>query len=152
MNAMTKPLVNGLGRIGEPSVKAVLLFGSETRGEAEELSDLDVLILHEGCELRDPVKRRRFFYKLVREAIGTYSGDLTVLDMELQHFLNPEEITSLLLNIYWDAWVVMDKTGRLHGFLKRLKENIAKSGLRRIKDGRAYRWMLPEPLKEVKIL
>ena len=72
--------------------------------------------------------------------------------MELGVFLKPREISALLLNVYWDAIVVYDKTETVEGFLRRVRENIMKSGLNRVRDGRAYYWMLPKPMKEVRIL
>ena len=133
-------------------VKAVLMFGSRARGESGERSDVDLLVLHEGCEIEDPVVRRRQLYDLLREAVGEGFEDVTVVDMELERFLKPREITALLLNVYWDAVVVYDKTGAVEGFLRHVREKIVKSGLKRVGDGRAYYWVLPKPLKEVKIL
>jgi hypothetical protein len=48
--------------------------------------------------------------------------------------------------------VVYDRTGSVEGFLKGVREKISGSGLKRVRDGKAYYWVLPEPLKEVKIL
>ncbi|RLI42963.1 hypothetical protein DRO59_02525 [Candidatus Bathyarchaeota archaeon] len=141
-----------LRSLQESCVKAILLFGSKARGESGERSDVDLLVLHEGCEVEDTVLRRRHLYNLLREAIGEESEELTVVDMELKRFLKPREITSLLLNIYWDAVVVYDLTGSVEGFLKGVRDKILKSGLKRVRDGKAYYWVLPEPLKEVKIL
>jgi predicted nucleotidyltransferase len=128
------------------------MFGSRARGESEERSDVDLLVLHEGCEIQDPVLRRRHLYNRLREAIGEEFEDITVVDMELEHFLKPIEITALLLNVYWDAVVVYDNTGILNEFLSHIREKIVKSGLKRVKDGKAYRWVLPKPMMEIKIL
>lgn len=141
-----------LPRVREPYVKAVLLFGSRARGESGERSDVDLLVLHEGCGIKDAVARRRHLYNLLREALGEEFEDITVVDMELDVFLKPMEISSLLLNVYWDAVVVYDETGAVESFLKRVREKIVKSGLRRVRDGKTYYWILPKPLKEVKIL
>lgn len=141
-----------LQSLKESYIKAILLFGSKARGESRDRSDVDLLVLHEGCEVEDAVLRRRHLYNLLREAIGEESEELTVVDMELKRFLKPREITSLLLNIYWDAVVVYDLTGSVEGFLKGVRDKILKSGLKRVRDGKAYYWVLPEPLKEVKIL
>lgn len=138
--------------IREPSVKAVLLFGSKARGEAEERSDVDLPILHDGCEIKDPVARRRHLYSIVCEALESPVDNLTVIDMELKRFLEPREVTALLLNIYWESSVLVDRTGFLNAFLERVREKIVKSGLKRVKDGSAYLWVLPEPMKEVKLL
>ncbi|MBO3809959.1 MAG: nucleotidyltransferase domain-containing protein [Candidatus Brockarchaeota archaeon] len=140
-----------LSSIREPCVKAVLLFGSRARGESVERSDVDLLVLHEGCGIQDAVLRRRRLYNVLREAVGGEAG-LTLIDMELQRFLNPSEVTPLLLNIYQDAIVLHDSTGSVEGFLRRVRERISESGLKRVRSGKAYHWVLPEPLKKVKIL
>lgn len=145
-------LRNRLVDFREPYVKAVLLFGSRARGEPGERSDVDLLVLHEGCEIEDPVFRRRRIYGLLRSIVGGEFEDITVFDMEFERFLKPKEITSLLLNVYMDSVVVCDETGRVDDFLRRIKEKILESGLKRVRDGRAYYWVLPEPLKEVKLL
>lgn len=136
----------------EPSIKAVLLFGSRARGESREKSDVDLLILHEGCEIEDAVMRRRLLYNLLREAVGEEFEDITVVDMKLERFFKPREIASLLLNVYWDSVVVYDRTWAVESFLRRVREKIVESGLKRVRDGKSYYWVLPKPLKEVKIL
>ncbi len=141
-----------LRHVREPCVKAVLLFGSRARGESGDRSDVDLLVLHESCGIEDAIIRRRYLYNLLREALGKEFEDITLIDMGLNVFLKPVEISSLLLNAYWDAVVVYDETGLLEGFLKHVREKIVKSGLKRIRDGKSYYWILPKPLKEVKIL
>jgi len=138
--------------IKETYVRALVMFGSRARGEPRDRSDIDLLVLHEDCGIEDPVVRRRHLYNLVREAVGEKFEDVTVVDMELEHFLKPTEITALLLNVYWDAVIVYDRTEILRSFLEHIREKIVKKGLKRVKDGRAYHWVLPEPMKEVKIL
>jgi len=56
------------------------------------------------------------------------------------------------LNIYYDAIVILDRTGELQEFVKFVKERIEKSGLVRRKDGKSYYWILPKPMEKVKIL
>lgn len=145
-------LKDQLKNFNEPCVKAIVMFGSRARGESNERSDIDLLILHENCEIKDPVLRRRYLYNLICKSIGKKFEGITIVDMELKHFLKPKEINALLLNIYWDAIIIYDKTSILQDLLKHVKDRITKSGLKRIKDGKAYRWVLPEPMKEVKIL
>jgi len=136
----------------EPCIKAVIMFGSRARGEARDKSDIDLLILHEDYGIQDSILRRRHLYNLIRETIGEDFEDVTVIDMDLKRFLNPIEITSLLLNIYWDAVVLYDKTGKIRDFLRHVRRKIIESGLKRVRDGMAYRWILPKPMEEVKIL
>lgn len=138
--------------LDNPHVLAVLLFGSTARGEACERSDLDLLILHDGCISDDPVDRRRELYLLAMKLIGDLSESVTIVDMELESFVNPGEVTPLLLNIYWDAIVIYDRTGLLERFLESVRARIAESGLKRVRDGRAYYWILPAPMRGVKII
>ena len=99
-----------LQQIKEPCVNAVLLFSSRARGESRNRSDIDLLVLHEGCEIKDAVAKRRYLYNLLREVLGREFEDITLIDMKLNAFLNPSEISSLLLNVYWDAVAVYDET------------------------------------------
>jgi len=132
-------------------VKGVILFGSVARDEITERSDVDLLVLHEGINISDIVERRRVIYK---EISGALQGifPITVIDMELESFLKPKIITSLLLNIYYDAIVILDRTGELQEFIKFVKGRIEKSGLVRRKDGKSYYWILPKPMEKVKVL
>ncbi len=72
--------------------------------------------------------------------------------MELSKFTAPKEVTPLLLNVYWDGVVLYDTTGELDAFLAAVKERIEASGLERLRDGDAYRWLLPEPGRKVEVL
>jgi len=136
----------------ERYVKAVIMFGSRARGESAKRSDVDLLVLHDGCEVEGPIMRRSVLYNLILGAIGGEYEDVTVIDMELERFLDPKEVTSLLLNVYWDGIVVYDETGTFESFLRHVREKIVNSGLKRVRDGRAYYWTLPKPMKGVRIL
>ena len=133
-------------------VKAVLLFGSLARGEAGERSDVDLLVLHTGAPVRDPVERRRLLYKLVAERLEGAFEAVTLVDMDLERFLKPETVTPLLLNIYADALVVIDRVGSLEEFLQRVRKRIGELGLTRVRDGKAYYWVLPKPMEKVQLL
>jgi len=133
-------------------VKAVLLFGSVARGEAGERSDVDLLVLHSGAPFGDPVERRRHLYKLVVKRLEGVFESITVVDAELERFLKPGTVTPFLLNVYADAVVVVDRVGVVEDFLQRVRGRIRELGLSRVKDGRAYYWVLPEPMKKVRLL
>ncbi|ADN49785.1 nucleotidyltransferase domain-containing protein [Vulcanisaeta distributa] len=139
-----------LSRLVGGSFMAVLLFGSLARCEADEYSDVDLLVLHSGLGRIDRVKRRRAVYLAISALLRDYP--LTVIDMDINEFLNPGIITPLLLNIYWDAMVLLDRTGKLNEFLEQVRRRIVESGLRRIRDGKAYYWVLPKPLERVRII
>jgi len=133
-------------------VRSILLFGSTARGEATERSDIDLLVLHEGMPVTDLVERRRVLYRAVMERIGDVFEAVTLIDMEFRDFVNPRIVTPLLLNVYWDAVVALDRTGLVEGFLKHVRRRIEESGLRRVRDGRAYCWVLPKPMEKVKVI
>ncbi len=140
-----------MGRLVNASFVAVLLFGSVARCEADEHSDVDLLILHRGgLSHIDHVRRRRAIYLAISALLRDYP--LTVLDMDINDFLSPGLITPLLLNIYWDAVVLLDRTGKLSEFLDYVRRRIIESGLRRVRDGRAYYWVLPKPMERVRII
>ena len=133
-------------------VKAVLLFGSMARGEAYSRSDIDLLILHKDLPISDLIKRRRYLYKLVMDRVNDLCDAVTLLDMELNDFLYPKVITSLLLNIYWDAIIILDRMHEISRFLKYIRRRIREVGLVRIKDNRAYCWILPKPMQKIELL
>ncbi|RLF19949.1 MAG: hypothetical protein DRZ82_04075 [Thermoprotei archaeon] len=134
------------------AIKVILLFGSVARGEVRERSDIDLLVLYEGLDIDNPVSRRRYLYRLVMDRIGDLFDAVTLIDMELKEFLKPQIITSLLLNIYWDSIVIIDRTKRIERFLNYVRKRIREAGLVRVKDGKAYYWKLPRPFRRIEIL
>lgn len=148
---VVKVLCERLGNL-PPYVKAVLLFGSTARGEATDRSDIDLLVLHEGMPVANLVERRRILYRAVVERVGDVFEAVTLIDMGFRDFVNPGVVTPLLLNIYWDAVIIFDRTGLLEEFLVRVRRRIEESGLRRSRDGRAYYWVLPKPMERVRIV
>jgi len=133
-------------------VKAVLLFGSIARGEANEYSDVDLLILHSDLPIIDLVERRRYLYRLIIERLGDVFDSITLIDMSLNEFLKPDVVTPLLLNIYVDAVVILDRVGVIEEFLSNVRKRVVEVGLKKVKDGKAYYWILPKPLEKVRIV
>lgn len=147
---MVEDLRRRFGVITNPAYVAVLLFGSWARCETIDRSDLDLLVLHK-LGISDLVIRRRVAYLVASALLRDYEA-LTVLDMPYESFIRPRVVTPLLLNICWDSVVIMDRTNRLNDFLRFVRQRIVDSGLRRVKDGRAYYWILPKPMARVKLL
>ena len=143
-----------ISKLDDPFVKAILLFGSLARGEAHQRSDIDILVLHEDYPEKDPIYRRRKLYHAVHSLISDMWPAITLIDMDIKNFLKPKHISPLLLNIYWDAVILLDRTRGLEAFLRQVRKRIAKVGLRRVRcpDGRTYHWVFPEPMKEVRII
>lgn len=65
-------------------VTGVILFGSIARGEAEEKSDVDLLVLWEGLELSREVYR--YIYRVAAKYLNPSWG-LTVLETGYWNFL-----------------------------------------------------------------
>ncbi|MEM3904946.1 MAG: nucleotidyltransferase domain-containing protein [Sulfolobales archaeon] len=133
-------------------IKAVLLFGSIARGEANEYSDVDLLILHSDLPIIDLVERRRYLYRLIIERLGDVFDSITLIDMSLNEFLKPDVVTPLLLNIYVDAVVILDRVGEIEEFLSNVRRKVVEVGLKKVKDEKAYYWILPKPLEKVRIV
>ncbi|WP_291766435.1 nucleotidyltransferase domain-containing protein, partial [Caldivirga sp. UBA161] len=66
-----------VSRLANDAFTAVLLFGSMARCEADEYSDVDLLILHRGLSRIDAVRRRRAIYLAVSALLRDYP--LTVI-------------------------------------------------------------------------
>jgi predicted nucleotidyltransferase len=150
-NSVINDLRGRLSRLINENYVAVLLFGSWARCEANERSDVDILVLHRGLNKINKLKRSRAIYLAITALLKDYPG-FTVLDMDFEEFINPGIIRPLLLNIYWDALILFDRSGILRDFLAHVRRRIVESGLRRVRDGRAYYWILPKPMAEVRVL
>jgi len=150
-NSVVNDLRERLSRLINENYVAVLLFGSWARCEADERSDVDILVLHRGLNKINKLKRSRAIYLAITALLRDYPG-FTVLDMDFEEFVNPGIIRPLLLNIYWDALILLDRSGILRDFLAHVRHRIIESGLRRVRDGRAYYWILPKPMAKVRVL
>ena len=134
---------------------AVALFGSVARGESDPHSDLDFLVV-----LRDipkTLERRYEVYKPIYDAITSQYGqekDLTVIDIAEEYLEDRDaEITSLMLNIIFDAVILYDPSGKLAAFIGRVGRLIEAAGLERYrtKDGK-YGWKSKTgPLRAVEV-
>lgn len=92
-----------LSKLVNDTFVAVILFGSLARCEADSRSGVDILVFHKNLGRIDRVRRRRAVYLAVSALPRDYP--LTVIDVDVDEFLNPGVVTPLLFNIYWDAVV-----------------------------------------------
>ena len=155
---MSTPDIRGLrealeGIIGRADfIAAVILFGSLARGEAGEESDIDLFVITRGLEGVPRYKRTLMAYEVLSGLSSALGRPITVIDMELSDFLALRSIRPLMLDIIWDGILLLDRTGGLVAErLRRLKEGIRKSGLRRYRVGGFWAWKLPKPLEKVVI-
>ncbi len=112
------------------------LFGSWARGEADEKSDVDVLVILRSIRGFD-VRGR--IYRILSEKVRK---PLTLIDIRADEVLDKEhEVTPLMLNILYDAVIIYDSEGILKKLIDYCKLLINKACLERYRlpDGK-YGW------------
>lgn len=122
----------------------MVLFGSVARGEAGELSDLDLLIV---CEELPGSRWKR--YALFHEALAALKGMLE--ELAHQHYYpefrpilktrpEAEVRTPIYLDMVEDARILYDKAEFFAGVLASLRRRLAELGARRVflEDGSWY--------------
>jgi len=112
------------------------LFGSWARGEADEKSDVDVLVVLRsigGFDVRGRI------YGILS---GKVRKPLTLIDIRVDEVLDKEyEVTPLMLNILYDAVVIYDPQDILRKLIEDCRVLINKANLERYRlpDGK-YGW------------
>ena len=120
---------------------AVVLFGSQARGEATEESDWDLLIIVEDLP-RSPLARQRLWLSVAPREWVVWAAPL---------LRTPEEwygrVTPLSLDIALDGNILYDARGRMQGFLTALRQQIQRIGLvrRTINDQMVWLWKQGTP-------
>lgn len=139
LEGVVQSLLRNYGR----KIAAVSLFGSAARGEEDERSDLDFLVIVRG--LPWSLERRHLLYQPIYDALnkGTEKfRDVTVIDVDESDIFNERlEVSPLLMNIASDAKIIYDPEGRLQSFVDDVKRLIEAAGLERYKTGEGkYGW------------
>lgn len=112
------------------------LFGSWARGEANEKSDVDVLVILRsigGFDVRGRI------YSILSENV---KKPLTLVDVRVDEIFDREyEVTPLILNILYDALVIHDPEDILKKLIENCKLLINEANLERYRlpDGK-YGW------------
>ena len=132
MSEVVAALRGGLG----DDLVAVVLFGSRARGQADETSDWDLLLvarhLPEGT-----LDRHVWLKKLLPVAWRAQTTILAKTPQEFESYLS-----SLYLDIALDGVILYDSNGYMAKRLSDLKGLIEQKGLRRerIQDDLVWRW------------
>lgn len=129
--------------------KGMVLFGSWARREANEYSDVDVLVVVDGLvgtELRAKI------YKIISKNI---ERDVTLITMSWDDIRRKNfNLYSLTLNIVADGIVICDSGGVLERFISEGRRMIRKYKLERYRtpDGK-YGWARSDgrPIAEVEV-
>ena len=117
---------------------AVVLFGSRARGEAQEGSDWDLLVLARDLPLR-LFQRHRFLKQMLPPADR---GRISLLAKTPQEF--ESSLPALYLDIALDGIVLYDPDGYAREKLAQLRTLINEKGLRREQVGRNLVWQWQE--------
>lgn len=140
-------LSSALEEFFQDNLVSVVLFGSVARGEAGEISDVDLLIV---CEELPGSRWKR--YALFRQAIASLKGVLEKLAH--QHYYpafrpvlktrgEAEVRTPLYLDMVEDARIFYDRNGFFAGVLAGLRQRLAELGARRVfMEGGSWYWDL----------
>jgi len=119
---------------------AVILFGSVARGEANQFSDIDLLVIlrerqfksrddHGGCDQ-------------VRIASNSAIGNRPELQFHLRSAAEAEQGGPIFLDISIDGVILFDPDGWALEFLQRYRDRLAAQGSKRIPWGDSWYWRL----------
>ena len=129
--------VEALNRQMGDRLVAIVLFGSRARGEAQEDSDWDLLVL--AHDLPPRLFQR---HRLLKQMLPAGSrGYISLLAKTPQEF--EASLPALYLDIALDGIVLYDSDGYIHEKLAQLRRLIGAKGLRRERVGQdlVWRWL-----------
>ncbi|MFQ6058658.1 MAG: nucleotidyltransferase domain-containing protein [Anaerolineae bacterium] len=119
---------------------ALAFFGSWARGEADEGSDVDVLLIARHLPA-DPFERNRVIYEPLSGLKG--EGRISVLARTEEEF--SANVTPLHLDLAEDARIIHDPQDFLTVKLQRVRELIEEAGLERRHGESGWWWKGPPP-------
>jgi predicted nucleotidyltransferase len=126
--------VDQLARTLGDRLVAVVLFGSRARGDSEENSDWDLLVIADDLPVR-PLERLR---RLKESLPPFWRGRVSFLVKTSTEF--EASVSSLYLDIALDGRVLYDPRGYARHKLDALRRLLANKGLRRVRRGRDWVW------------
>lgn len=133
------PVVESLQRTLGDRLLALVLFGSQARGDAEADSDWDILLIVE--ELPERYLQRHFFVK--RALQEEWRGRVALLAKTREEFEGG--FPSLYLDIGQDGVILYDPQGYATQRLTRIRELTNLAHLRRERRGRGWTWRWEKP-------
>lgn len=128
---VVQALQHGLGK----KLMAVVLFGSQARGDAKEESDWDLLVIAE-----DLPQRQMERYRKIKEMLPEkWRGKVSILAKTREEF--EAVLPSLYLEIALDGLILYDPQGYAGVQLQKLRRLIEAKDLRREKRGNDLIWL-----------
>jgi len=128
------PVLAALQRALGDDLVALVLFGSRARGEADETSDWDLLLIARHLPGR-PFQRHLY----LKQVLPTeWRGRVSLLAKTPEEF--ESYLTSLFLDVALDGVILHDPEGYIADRLARLRRLIQEQGLQRIQIGHDLVW------------
>ncbi len=119
---------------------AIVLFGSRARGDYKGESDFDILIITSNLPVR---YLARMTY--IREPLIDFNEKVSIIAKTPEEF--DSFFPSLYLDIALDGKLLLDKDGYMEGRLKKIKEIIKASALKRVEKEGEFIWKWNSPKK-----
>lgn len=129
-----KPVIDALKQALSDNLVAVVLFGSRARGEADENSDWDLLVIARHLPEK-PFKRHLYLKKMLPDI---WRGQVAILAKTPEEF--EAYLPSLFLDIALDGSILYDSDGYIADRLNRVQRLIQRYGLQREQSGTELIW------------
>lgn len=131
---LLSPLVQSLKNALKGDLVAVVLFGSQARGEAKPESDWDILVIAKELP-KKPLARFSYLKNLIPVDIR---GEVSILAKTPGEF--ESALPALYLDIAIDGVLLYDSNGYAQKKVQQVKTIIRRKGLQRQKINGEYLW------------
>ncbi|BBG26356.1 nucleotidyltransferase domain-containing protein [Sulfuracidifex tepidarius] len=130
---------------------SIVLYGSVSRGDNRNDSDVDLLIIMNNLPTDSIFKRIRMFETRVEDKLNLdkywREGYYVSLSPVLKTPEEAEKISPLYLDMVYDATILYDKDQFFTKVLQRLEHRLIELGAERIKMGKKWYWVLKKSSK-----
>lgn len=128
------PVLSSLHYTLQKQLLAVVLFGSQARGEAHQESDWDLLVIANKLPL-SPFQRHIYLKKSLPDE---WRGVVSILAKTPDEF--ESHLSDLFLDIALDGVILHDTNHYMKDHLNRIRRLIQKHGLHREQMGNNFSW------------
>jgi Predicted nucleotidyltransferases len=139
LNALS-PVLDALRHGMGDDLVAVVLFGSQARGEADPQSDWDLLVI--ACNLPPKALARHFYLKSMLPA--DWRARISLLAKTPQEF--ESRLPPLYLDIALDGIVLFDREEYMTRRLEWIRQQIQRHHLQRLRFDRDLMWYGASPI------